>query len=710
MSYNSTEDTVEECAKRLFSIMSTSNIDIEKLPASIKLRMRLLNNLVRDGATYSVFKNEFQNRFGNKDGIDSSMLPTLLRRVEQVEAAATEKGKGVEEFADRKLRLKTIEQVVVKLGALDNQRDRMRALAKIIDSMGKNVFSKLIKVFFYNVLDNIVSARSELQKKEIMYDSEMFESIWKRSANAWMKENPAGAFHDFFDDVMAEFLQFSKLDVTRTKTEKEQRIDEIIKIVSSISEDDWDALLVSPDYRKVQFSTLTSYRNDLGSLKRYLSVESDFAVQRDLECAKKCVEIIKSWEDESSYDDEALDRVVEKLATVASNFKEMPPSTNYVLSMHLFAAAPAANLIKTYLINNTNKDIFRAKAHSLARGGGNLVVEAFGELAKYYEIEKKAQAALNNSTFNATWNSINDSVKKLNKYKWTEQVFLQYFAKIDPIAKVDYMASWFEVIGTIRSTPNPNDERIKLSAARLWVQSEDNEKAHLLQRINDGIDRYVEAVKVEREKLRKNSKPEASPDDEFEEYLFADERHSQVPDEPDTRDEKALYDKLEAHFVANEALSEDEANLIKRLMADGKYSTVLKKPDVELVYRGMAVNDDYLRRALGLDDDESLPQKGSKTASFTFTPRNGGSSSWSLRHESTFDFMNGSKDFNVLLIARTSDNDGSFVSGPGGLYKVGKLGKHEDEQEVVGLGAIKVAKIIWDERGEFPAVETQEST
>jgi hypothetical protein len=133
------------------------------------------------------------------------------------------------------------------------------------------------------------------------------------------------------------------------------------------------------------------------------------------------------------------------------------------------------------------------------------------------------------------------------------------------------------------------------------------------------------------------------------------------------------------------------------------------KPDVELVYRGMAVNDDYLRRALGLDDDESLPQKGSKIASFTYTPRSGGSSSWSLQHESTHDFMGGSKSFNILLIARTSDNDGSFVSGPGGLYKVGKLGKHDEEQEVVGLGPIKVAKIIWNDSSEYPEVDDQES-
>lgn len=709
MSYSSTEDTVEDCAKRLFSTMSSSNVDTEKLPASIRLRMRLLYNLVRDGATFAVFKNEFKKRFGNKGGIDSSMLPTLLHYVEQVEAAATEKGKEVKEFEDRTTRLSTIEEVVVKLGALDNQRDRMRALQKILDSMGKNDFSRLIKIFFYNVLDNIVSARSELQKKEIMYDPEMFESTWIRAAKAWMKENPAGAFHDFLDDVMAEFLQFSKLNVARVKTEKEQQIDEIIKIASSISEDDWDALLVSPDYSKVQFSGLTSYRNNLDALQRYLRMQTDFAVKRDLECVNQYVKIIKSWEDESSYDDEALDRVVEKLAWVAGDFKELPPGTNYVLSNYLSTATPAANLIKTYLIDSTNKDIFRAKVHNLARGGGNLVVEAFGELAKYYEIEKKAQAALNNPTFNATWNSIYDSVKKLSNYKWSEEIFEKYFAKIDPTAKVDYTASWYEVIGTVRSTFNPNDERVKLSAARLWAQSEDNEKARLLQRINDGIDRYVESVKAEREELRKTSKPEASPDDEFEEYLFADERHGQVPDEPDTQDEKALYDELKAHFVANEALSEDEANLIKRLMADGKYSTVLKKPEAEYVYRGMTVYGEYIRRALGLGDVESLPRKGSKTASFTYTPRSGGSSSWSLQHESTHDFMGGSKDINVLLIARTSDNDGSFVSGPDGLYKVTGLDKHDEEQEVVGLGPIKVAKIIWNDSSEYPEVDDQES-
>lgn len=707
MSYSSTEDTVEEYVKRLFSTMSSSNVDTDKLPAAIRLRMRLLNNLIRDGATYSVFKNEFQNRFGNKDGIDSSMLPTLLRRVEQVEAAATEKGKGVEEFADRKLRLKTIEQVVVKLGALDNQRDRMRALAKIIDSMGKNVFSKLIKVFFYNVLDNIVSARSELQKKEIMYDSEMFESIWKRSANAWMKENPAGAFHDFFDDVMAEFLQFSKLNVARVKTEKEQQIDEIIKIVSSISKDDWDALLVSPDYQKIPIASISFRKLKSEQISQFLQSQSDFIVKFDYDCVNQYVKIIKSWEDESSYDDEALDRAIEKLALVVSEFGEVAPRTRYILSRNFSTVEPVVEAIELHLVNRFNKDAFRATAHNLARGAGNLLVEAFVELAKYYEIEKKALKALKDPTFNATWNIICDNAKKLNKLKWSKEIFDANFAKVDPISSVEYFPNWYEMLKTIRTAASPDEA--KLNAARLWAQSEDNEKARLLLRINDGIDRYVESVKAEQEELRKNSKPEASPDDEFEEFIFADERHGQVPDEPDTRDEKALYDELKAHFVANEALSKDEASLIKRLMADGKYSTILKKPDVEYVYRGMTVYDEYIRRALGLGDDESLPRKGSKTASFTFTPRNGGGSSWSLRHESTHGFMGGNKDYNVLLLARTSDNDGSFVSGPGGLYNVGELGKYDDEQEIVGLGPIKVAKIIWNDSSEYPEVDDQES-
>ena len=180
-------------------------------------------------------------------------------------------------------------------------------------------------------------------------------------------------------------------------------------------------------------------------------------------------------------------------------------------------------------------------------------------------------------------------------------------------------------------------------------------------------------------------------------------------DDPDTAEELASRRAMAAMTAGNVPLPPRVAADLVNVLATDEYPDVIHGPPSGfMIYRGMAVPMKWLLRALRLNDASQLESQ-SKTGSFTFTPRNGGSSSWSLRHESTFDFMNGSKDFNVLLIARTSDNDGSFVSGPGGLYKVGELGKHDEEQEVVGLGPIKVAKIIWNASSEYPEVDDQES-
>lgn len=686
---------IDANAKELYDVLSTMNVNVDKVPAPIRLRVRLLMNLVKDKATYEIFRNEFKARFGDNDG------SALAEYVDSVKNSVEEKSGN---FEDRTVRLETIKEIVKKLDSLGNARDRIRVLNVSINSTGSN-FLTSIKKLFSEMLFRLASARTDYEKNDVIINPEQFEPSWNRSMKAWKKKNPSGDFDDFHAIVMYELLQLSKLDITREKTEREKMIEKIIKNVTSISDDNWEALLMSSSRSMLSGPINIVHENPNATLGSY----SDYEINYAFKSSNELIKIVRSFDEISSYDDEALDRTIINLADVASNFGGVPKQTNYILSEFIQNDDHITEAIGRYLIESDAVDVFRRKAHNWARGGGNLVVSALRKLVEYYEIEKKAAAELNNSEFDATWNSIYDSVKKLNKLKWSKEIFDHYFAKIDPIGKADYLPDWYQVIRMIRSTLNPDDTTAKLSAARLWVQAEDNEKARLLQRINDGVDRYIESVKAEQEELRKNSKPEASPDDEFEEYIFADERQGQVPDELDTYDEKALYDELKAHFIANEALSEEEANLIKKLMADGKYSTVLKKPNVKYVYRGMSVNDEYIRRALNMGDNESIPSKGSKVASFTYTPRRGGSSSWTLNHESTHEFMTSNKDFNVLLIARTSDNDGSFVSGPGGLYKVGELGKHDEEQEVVGLGPIKVAKIIWDEFDNYPDVDDQES-
>ena len=55
--------------------------------------------------------------------------------------------------------------------------------------------------------------------------------------------------------------------------------------------------------------------------------------------------------------------------------------------------------------------------------------------------------------------------------------------------------------------------------------------------------------------------------------------------------------------------------------------------------------------------------------------------------------------YQLIMAARVDKNPGMFVMGPDALYNVGGLDAHDDEQEVIGLGVIKVRKIFWTHSG-----------
>jgi hypothetical protein len=171
-----------------------------------------------------------------------------------------------------------------------------------------------------------------------------------------------------------------------------------------------------------------------------------------------------------------------------------------------------------------------------------------------------------------------------------------------------------------------------------------------------------------------------------------------VPFEPNTKVEQDLYDALVQHFRGGHFLNSKQAELMRKILAKGLYSNVIHEPAVEFVYRGMSVPKVWLAKALKVKP-ENLPRKGVMEKSFTFTPKQGESSSWTTSKSTASNFaddVSRDRPFSVIIYAEIDRNPNRFVAGPGGLYKIKGPSNYSDEKEAVALGNIKVSKITWE--------------
>jgi len=184
--------------------------------------------------------------------------------------------------------------------------------------------------------------------------------------------------------------------------------------------------------------------------------------------------------------------------------------------------------------------------------------------------------------------------------------------------------------------------------------------------------------------------PEGSPLGKF---AFPLRRRGKPP-EPDTPEEKRLFNALVAHFADNIKLNAKTAMGIKDLLSQGLYPEVFSPPEQEEVFRGMSVSKAWLSKTLGMAAKD-IPAKGSEEVETTYEPRNGGGSSWTVNKAITSKYFRDPSRVGVVLHARVADNPGSFVMGPDHLYRLDFIAGFAYEKEVVGLGDIKVYKISW---------------
>lgn len=191
-----------------------------------------------------------------------------------------------------------------------------------------------------------------------------------------------------------------------------------------------------------------------------------------------------------------------------------------------------------------------------------------------------------------------------------------------------------------------------------------------------------------------------SNDAPFGRYAFVDGRSaSQLGQkgftaEPDTSLEHDVGKELWRHFSANIHMSSSGADDLKKAMATGEYDDVLKSPSAKNVYRGMRVSKSWIRKLIG---KSSLKAGDIVKVAKTYKPVTGHSSSWTTNRRVAISFARGDYEDDtevpIIMHASVMDNSDSFVTGPGGLYKIDDFSEFEEEREVVGLGKIKIFAI-----------------
>ncbi len=203
--------------------------------------------------------------------------------------------------------------------------------------------------------------------------------------------------------------------------------------------------------------------------------------------------------------------------------------------------------------------------------------------------------------------------------------------------------------------------------------------------------------------LNEDARPQADEDDPLGKFAFASGRlDGGIPEEDDTPVEKALYKKLAYHFNQNEPLDNDSSALAQSFLKKGIYKPVFNQPlPNTVVYRGLMVDEAWLRQHAGFRPNEKIPKSGARGVTMTLKPHKGdddSSHSWSLSKVVAFNFATSAPEtdkYAVILHAKAGSNKDRFLSGPDGMYNVDPFNTFEQEEEVTALGAVNVYAITW---------------
>lgn len=198
-----------------------------------------------------------------------------------------------------------------------------------------------------------------------------------------------------------------------------------------------------------------------------------------------------------------------------------------------------------------------------------------------------------------------------------------------------------------------------------------------------------------RSKFEKFSKKlEKLPDGPFDKIAFADERPGLDGIEPDNKTERLVMRQLRTHFSNAKGITPQTASMLQAMLKNGEYKNFIVEPKNKVVFRGMRVPKAWVAKAIGEKAMFSIPlhKKATFEKKFTFTPKRP-VASWTSSVATAREFSEGSTDYSVVLHAYVDENSNKFIDCKHGLYKSTIAAGYEDENEVIGIGQIKVFKL-----------------
>jgi hypothetical protein len=240
------------------------------------------------------------------------------------------------------------------------------------------------------------------------------------------------------------------------------------------------------------------------------------------------------------------------------------------------------------------------------------------------------------------------------------------------------------------------------------------EKKKVLNAFETAIDFiFVNSIKYEklaRENDKSRFQKAKKEKDPFGQVAFPETRKDIEVDEENTPIESEVESALIDHFVDNAAISKDHSSLLQHILKTKQYQDIIKEPKISVAYRGMIVKKAWIQNTLKVTDEEfaastKYPETWNEfPAKFVFKPKRRASTSWtdyrSIAIQFSQDANNASmikrdEQYSIVLCATVEDNKNKMLQSVNALYNMKGIDEFEDEREIVGLGDIKVSKILW---------------
>jgi hypothetical protein len=252
----------------------------------------------------------------------------------------------------------------------------------------------------------------------------------------------------------------------------------------------------------------------------------------------------------------------------------------------------------------------------------------------------------------------------------------------------DILSALFEISEDVEALINKNSPGIKASS------SNKKEKSSNVWNASDV------SINPLFKNVDKSFKPE-SEKEIFNKYAFADQDRigKKPPYEESSAIEYDVFQDLENHIIDNISLDIRTTDILSSLLAQKKYPDVIKEYQ-GTIYRGMGVNKNFFE-AVGIQNF-SLKKGVIIQASFIYKPKKGNSSSWSESKTKAESFAKENlgplswahNKIGILLVAEQKNNVNKLLRCTNALYNFSNFDAYKGEKEVIGLGDIKVNKII----------------